>query len=198
MTPSDPVSDLVQLLRAGGDALARELFDRFSQRLLGLAHGHLNEQLRRKVDPEDIVQSVYKSFFRRLEADQLEIAGWDNLWSLLTVMTVRKCATRAEYFQAGRRDARREVDLDGTDSRHSWRPLIDREPSPEEGVLLAEMVRGLVAEFDAEDRDIIVLSFQGHSVREISAELNRAERSVRRLRERLRLRLEQMLEESAG
>ena len=45
---------------------------------------------------------------------------------------------------------------------------------------------------DADERPIAELSLQGHSTAEISAQLGRAERSVRRLRERVRLQLERL------
>src|SRR5215813_14531259 len=108
MDQPDSLSELVRRLREGDDTLARQMFQRFAARLVGLAHRHLDGRLRQKLDPEDVVQSVYRSFFRRLDADQVEVVTWDSLWYLLTVMTLRKCATQAEHFQAGRRDARRE------------------------------------------------------------------------------------------
>src|ERR1700722_4305434 len=50
----------------GGDAeAAGALFHRFAQRLIALARQRLEPRLRSKVDPEDILQSVFKSFFRR-------------------------------------------------------------------------------------------------------------------------------------
>jgi len=192
MDQSDSFCELVRKLRGGDDALASEMFQRYAKRLIGLARTRLDDRMKQKVDPEDVVQSVYKSFFRLLEAEQVEVLNWDNLWYLLTVMTLRKCATRAEYYTAKRRDARREVSMSPTDSAESWRNIIDREPTPDEAVALTETVEQTLCDFDPEDRDVIMMSLQGYNVKEISVELKRAERSVRRLRERLRKRLEEM------
>ena len=52
-------------LRSGEDEAAREVFVRFAARLAGLARRHLDVRLAVKVDPEDVVQSAYKSFFVR-------------------------------------------------------------------------------------------------------------------------------------
>ena len=52
-------------LGAGDDESARQLFCRFASRLIGLARIHLDRRIRQKVDPEDVLQSVYRSFFRR-------------------------------------------------------------------------------------------------------------------------------------
>jgi RNA polymerase sigma-70 factor (ECF subfamily) len=196
MESTDSFADLVRRLKTGDDALANELFQRYARRLIGLARTHLDAKLRQKVDPEDVVQSVYKSFFRRLEADQVEMVDWESLWYFLTVMTLRKCAGQAEHFQAGKRDVRREIATETGDSKASWRDVIDREPTPDEAVMLTETVEKTIRDFDPEDRDVIVLSLQGYSVREISLQLKRADRSVRRLRERVRKRLEQMVAES--
>jgi RNA polymerase sigma-70 factor, ECF subfamily len=69
---------------------------------------------------------------------------------------------------------------------------FDREPLPQEAAILAETVEALCRDMDDDERTILELSLQGHSAAEISAQTGRAERSVRRLRERIRLRLEGM------
>src|SRR5688572_26480006 len=128
MASSASLSELVRRLRKGDDTLASELFQRYARRLIGLARSHLDSQLRQKVDPEDVVQSVYKSLFRRLETEQVEAPNWDSLWYLLTVMTLRKCANQAEHLHAAKRDVRREVPIDPTAGDHAetWRHAIDR------------------------------------------------------------------------
>jgi RNA polymerase sigma-70 factor (ECF subfamily) len=178
----DSFPALAARLRAGDGDAARAVFERFAGRLLGLARARLGGPLRHKVDPEDIVQSTYKSFFLKHDAGQVEAVGWDSLWGLLALIAVRKCADRANYHAAGRRDASREVG-DGWEA-------IDREPSPDEAAELEEVVKGLFAELDPADRPVLEMSLQGYSTQDISAALGRPERSVRRLRERVRARLE--------
>ena len=186
---------LMDRLRSGEDAAAREVFERFAGRLVALTRRRFNRLLARKVDPEDVVQSAFKSFFVRHRAGKLDVGDCDGLWNLLALITLRKCADRAEYFLADRRDAAREATgPDGGDGPDAWLLALDREPQPEEAVILAETVEHLLRDVSAHERPILELSLQGYSASEISVRLGRAERSVRRLREHIRKRLEHLQE----
>jgi RNA polymerase sigma factor (sigma-70 family) len=186
MAADDSFDRLMSRLRSGEDTAAQEVVERFGRRLVGLARQQFGDMLARKADPEDVVQSAYKSFFARHRDGRLEVDDWDALWRLLTLLTLRKVADRAEYFQAARRDAAREGSGDIVLS------ALDRDPRPEEAAALAETVEALFRETDEHERPVLELSLQGYSAPEISERLGRAERSVRRLRERIRKRLERM------
>src|ERR1700682_2620479 len=99
---------LMDRLQASDQNAAAKIFHRFANRLIGLARSRLAPQMRQKVDPEDVMQSVMKSFFRRQAKDAFAKGNWDSLWSLLSTIALRKCGHRIEYFQAARRDVRRE------------------------------------------------------------------------------------------
>lgn len=195
MASGDSFGLLMGRLRSGEDAAAREVFVRFAARLAGLARRHLDARLAVKVDPEDVVQSAYKSFFLRQRDGELDVGNWDGLWGVLTLITLRKCADRAAYYRAGKRDVHREMaGGTGADSSPAMVELaLDREPQPDEAAVLAETVEALFRAIDdSDERAILELSLQGYTATEISEKLGRAERSVRRLRERVRKRLERM------
>jgi RNA polymerase sigma-70 factor (ECF subfamily) len=195
MPDTDTFTRLMARLRTGEDAAAREVFERFACRLVAMARGRFNRLLARKVDPEDVVQSAFKSFFVRHREGKLDVGGWDGLWNLLTLITLRKCADRAEYFLADRRDAAREVSgPDAEDGSGAWLVALDRQPRPEEAVILAETVEHLFRGVSAHERPVLELSLDGYTAPEISVRLGRAERSVRRLREQIRKRLERLQE----
>jgi len=194
MSANDSFAALMDRLSSGEDEAAREVFVRFAARLTGLARRHLDARLAVKVDPEDVVQSAYKSFFVRHRDGGLDVGTWDGLWGLLTMITLRKCADRAAYYRAGKRDVAREAAGRPADSAPAMVELaLDREPSPDEAAVLAETVEALFRVIDdSDERAILELSLQGFTAAEISAKLGRAERSVRRLREHVRKRLERM------
>jgi RNA polymerase sigma factor (sigma-70 family) len=189
---SEPSPGYALLFGSNAD---RAEFDRFTRRLIGLARNHLNARLQHKIDPEDVVQSAYKSFIDRYggeDAMPLD-QGTDNLWSLLTLITLRKCADRIRYHKAGRRDIAREAAPPPTpDGVEPWREAAGREPTPEHAATLAETVEQILKDLSPAERPIVEMSLQGYNTQEISERLGRAERSVRRLRERLRLHVERL------
>lgn len=195
MTPNDSFELLMDRLRTGEDGAAREVFVRFAGRLAGLARRHMDARMAAKVDPEDVVQSAYKSFFLRQREGELDVGTWDGLWGLLTLITLRKCADRAAYYRTEKRDVTRET---ASGSRDDSTPeaaalVLDREPQPDEAAVLAETVEALFRTMtDPDERAVVELSLQGFTATEISTKLGRAERSVRRLREHVRKRLERM------
>jgi len=188
----DSFAEFLAKLRGNNDAAARQLFGRFTHQLIGYALRHIEAGLRHRVEPEDVVQSAYKSFFVRYGTGNLELVNWNSLWGLLTVITVRKCAERAAYHRAERRDVARETSGRGGDESAPWLEPLGREPTPLEAAVLTETVEQLLAALDEEERPVLELSLQGFTTREISERLGRAERTVRLLREGVRHRLERM------
>jgi RNA polymerase sigma-70 factor (ECF subfamily) len=193
---TDSFAEFLARLQAQDGSAASELFQRFASRLIALARQHFQGPLRHKVDPEDVVQSAYKSFFHRYGTGNLQVANWNSLWGLLTLITVRKCAERVAYHRAECRDAAREESRPpGTEEGCPWPDAPGREPTPFEVVQLGEAVEQLLASLDEDERPVIELSLQGYTTQEIGQRLDCPERSVRRLRERVRNRLERMQRE---
>src|SRR4051794_35910578 len=108
---------------AEGGGGGRGGFERFTRRLVGLAPHPLDARLRHKIDPEDVVQSAYKSFFLRYGEGAPAAEGWDGLWGLLTLITLRKCADRVRYYRAECRDLSREAAAPEGDAE-PWREAV--------------------------------------------------------------------------
>jgi RNA polymerase sigma-70 factor, ECF subfamily len=193
MSDSDSFGDLMVRLRDGDGQAASEIFDRFARRLIGLARSRLDDRLRRKVDPEDVMQSVFKSFFRVHADGKLDMPSWDSMWALLTVITLRKCGHRVEDFRAACRDIGREVTPrpSGDESAASFE-AIARDPTPSDAALLTETVEQLLRDLEPREQEVVTLSLQGFSVPEVSQHVGRTERTVHRVLKRVRERLERM------
>jgi RNA polymerase sigma-70 factor (ECF subfamily) len=189
--------ELMARLRSGDNDAATAIFQRFARRLLALARSRLDLLVRRKVDPEDVLQSVFESFFARHVDGQFRLEDWDGLWGMLVVLTVRKCGRRVGYFHAARRDVQREAQSATTQQSDADCAAIAREPTPSEAAMLTETVQQLMQRLEGRDRQILTLSLQGHNVAEISARIGRTERTVQRVLERIRKWLERMRADEA-
>ena len=65
MNSGAPVAGLGKRLRGGDPRAAEELFARYAERLVRLAQRHLGRKVATREDGEDVVQSVFRTFFRR-------------------------------------------------------------------------------------------------------------------------------------
>jgi RNA polymerase sigma-70 factor (ECF subfamily) len=190
MTPEDSFADLIGRLRQGDDSAAAKVFHRFTHRLVALARLHIESRLRPKVDPEDVLQSVWKSFFLRQNAGDYELGSWDGMWALLAIITVRKCGRVNRYFRSAGREAETSNGQSSDDSGPVCQALAS-DPSPEEVALLTEIVEGLMRDLHERDRAVFTLGLQGHHADEISSQLQRPLRSVYRSLHRIRAHLEE-------
>jgi RNA polymerase sigma factor (sigma-70 family) len=189
VSQGDPFADLMARLRRGDDTAATEVFKRFADRLVALARSQFDTWLRHRAEPEDVVQSVYRSFFTRYREGQFDLTDWDSLWGLLAVITLRKCANRAHYLQADRRAIQRETPLQTADDSATSADLPARDPTPSEAAVLTETLEQLVRGLSERDRAVLELHLQGCEVAEISASVGRSQRTVRRTLERIRQEL---------
>jgi len=186
MSADDSFADIMSRLRAGDEDAAAQIFRRFTHRLVALARSRLDSRVRQKVDPEDVLQSVYKSFFLRHAQGQLNFGGWDGLWALLALITARKCGRMARRFHAAQRDVDAEVADDGSGVVEAF----SEEPSPTEALMLSDVVEQLLRDLGQRDGTILTLALQGYSAAEISERMGRPSRSVYRVLERIKARLQ--------
>src|SRR5262245_8032800 len=116
---------------------AADLFDRYAQRLIALVRSRLPALLRQRIDPEDVVHSVYRSFFFRAREGQLDVQHGGEMWRLLVTITIRKLCYQVGWNQADKRAPQREQ---GRSPEHMDANLPDQEPSPVEALALLEEV----------------------------------------------------------
>src|SRR5262245_19221674 len=151
MTANDSFAVLMRDLRAGDEAAAGVVFHRFARRLIALARVRLDERISRKEDPEDVLQSVFCSFFVRYREGQFEFDNWESLWGVLALIRLRKCGNHLQYCRAARRRISRET---SADSSPAW-PAVDPEPTPEQAAVLTETLELLMRRLEPRDREIL-------------------------------------------
>lgn len=177
-------------LRAGDPSAAARVVDHYAHRLVALARKHLDRRILAKEDPEDVLQSVFKSFFHRVGAGQFRLDSRNDLWALLVSLTLHKCGHRAEYFHAARRDVHREAAAPApTESSAAPWEALAREPTPLEAAMLAENVERLLSGLESHQRQIVQLSLEGESPARIAATVGVTQRTVQRVLRGVRERL---------
>src|SRR4051794_12642248 len=97
-------SSLVRRFRAGEDDAATKLYKRYAERLHRLAQRNTALDLTRRFDAEDVVQSVFRTFFRRVRTGLYELPDGDELWRLLLVISLNKIRGLAIYHRAQKRN----------------------------------------------------------------------------------------------
>jgi RNA polymerase sigma factor (sigma-70 family) len=186
-------AELVIQWREGNQMAAGVLFRRYAERLIALARSRLSARLNRHLDPEDVVQAAFLSFFHgaRLGRYALERSG--DLWRLLVAITLHKLQHQVERYSADKRSLGRERPLDATGRDCTFEEqLLDREPTPEEAAALTELVQHLLCQLDPKRRRMVELRLQGWNIHEIASQVGSNERTIRRRLEQLKQRLKQL------
>ena len=156
----------------------RDVVARYSQRLVQIAGRELPGRLRGRLDPEDVIQSVYRSFFGRLKAGEFRFEDSHDIWRLLTVMTYRKVQNAIKHHQRGRRDVRRE--LVRAASEHDL-PTPEKAPGPEDVAALYDCLERLLKGLPEKYARIITLRLQGEAIAEIARKVAYSQRTVLRV-----------------
>jgi hypothetical protein len=98
------VSRLVGMLKAGNDAAAPALWDRFCVRLARLAKKKLRHVSRRVQDEEDIALSAFKSLCLGARSGRFpRLENRESLWGLLAFITAQKAANHIAYERRRKR-----------------------------------------------------------------------------------------------
>jgi RNA polymerase sigma-70 factor (ECF subfamily) len=185
MDASVPVAELLQRFQAGDQQAAGLLFARYARRLTALAEQHLSRKLAGRLDGEDVVQSVFRTFFRRGAAAEIRIDSSAQLWQLLVTITLRKVRDKGRYHTADKRDAGAEL------ATPDWLPqAVAREPGPEEAAILVDQIEALLRGLPELHARVLERRLQGHQVIDIAAELGVSRQTVHRVLNLLQQRLE--------
>jgi RNA polymerase sigma-70 factor (ECF subfamily) len=185
MIEGDQGPDAVGRLRDGDDLDADALFSLYAERLTRVAERHLSNKLAGRIDREDVVQSVFRTFFRRSAAGEFRIDTTAQLWRLLVTITLRKVAASARYHTAAARDVAAE---DGGDFRLS--EAAAREPGPEEAATLVDQIEALLRGLPPLYCQVLDLRLQGCGSVETAERLGVSRQTVFRALRLLQERLE--------
>jgi RNA polymerase sigma-70 factor (ECF subfamily) len=186
-----PASDrsLLRRFRGGHPDAATELYLRYVGRLQALATSQSSPDLARRVDPEEIVQSVFRTFFRRANLGHYSVPDGEEIWKLLLVIALNKVRASGAYHRAAKRDIRR------TSGGEAYDRAIESSPGGDEGALntLRIVIEELLQGQSEANRKMIEMRIEGHEVVEIAEAVRRSKRSVERVLQDFRRRLDSLI-----
>ncbi|MBL8814969.1 MAG: sigma-70 family RNA polymerase sigma factor [Planctomyces sp.] len=190
--PSD--QSLLRRFQVGEQDAATRLYMRYARRLHGLAVKQTGSELRTRLDPEDIVQSVFRTFFRRAKEGFYEVPDGEELWKLFLVIGLHKIRDAATFHRASRRSVSRtqampEISEELTDRR-------TQDAFAEEALRI--VISDLLEQLSESQRQIVMLRLDGSQVQDISTLTRRSKRTVERTLQKFRDMLRQQLGESVS
>ncbi len=182
---------LLLRVKAGYDDAATALYTRYAMHLRGLAARQTSANLASRVDPDDIVQSVFRTFFRRVGNGQYDVPKGDDLWKLFLVIALHKIRNAASYHKAMKRDVRQTVNV-GTEQTIAE---AVRSSDTTELSILQLVINDVLADLPETSVDIIRLRIDGHEVADIATQTGRSKRSVERVLQQFREQLRGQLDD---
>jgi RNA polymerase sigma-70 factor (ECF subfamily) len=191
--PSQESTDqsLLVRLQRGQDDAATQLYLRYAGRLRALAARQTAGDLRTRVDPDDIVQSVFRTFFRRASEGHYQVPEGEELWKLFLVIALNKIRTVGAWHHAAKRDARLTTGSDTLQNAEEAARQGDQTPL----TMLNLVIEDLLQALPESGREIVLQRIAGHEVSEIAAAVGRSKRSVERVLQEFRARLGSILAE---
>ena len=152
-----------------------------------LAENHLPRGLQRRLGPEDVVQSVCRTFLRRAGGGEFQLQDSEGLWRLLCAITLTKVREQARFHRRKKRGLDQEVrpvpDAGGG-SAVDFMPA-DPSPSPAEAAEFADQFQQLLASLDEEERQLLDLKLQDYTNEKAAEVMGCSERTVRRILKRV-------------
>jgi RNA polymerase sigma-70 factor (ECF subfamily) len=177
-------ASLLVRFRAGEDDAATALYTRYAQRLLQLASRGTGDDLSIRVDAEDIVQSVFRTFFRRVSDGHYQIPEGEELWKLFLVIALNKVRAIAEYHRAAKRDV-----------GHT-RSLVhyQLEEPADTSEVLRMTIDDVLATLPEQHQEVVRDRIDGYEIADIATRVSISRRSVERILQSFRARLRKTLD----
>ncbi len=201
MSKSTHVSHWIELVKAGDSIAANRIWQHYFDRLVRAVRARLTGQNRAVSDEEDIVLSVFESFYNAAENGRFpDLSDRDDLWQLLMRMAARKVVDKRRHDLRQRRGGNvRLHSLDQTDENQSEEDgrvieAIGNEPSPEMVLMMQEAVEQLFSHLGVGQlRDLAGAKLEGYTNAELAQRFGCSERTIERRLNLIREKCQQEL-----
>lgn len=202
MSKTQSVTRLIHSCKQGNDFSAVELWRRYVDRIVRMAHKTLGKQPRRVVDEEDIANRAFEAFLQGAKQDRFrKLENREDLWQILAMVTERIAINQIRANSAikrGNNQVRGDsvfANIDG-EAGTGFGCVRDPAPTPESAVILAENVQTLLNQLqDEELQRIAILRMEGFTNLEIAEEIGKSVSTVERKFAIIRSTLEECINE---
>jgi RNA polymerase sigma factor (sigma-70 family) len=177
-------------LRQGSQDAATQLYLRYVHRLRALTQAQCSAQLSREVDAEEIVQSIFGSFFRAASQGYYDVPAGEELWRLFLVIALNKIRAKGKYHRAAKRDARLTVRGEGIEDQAAVRG----KKGEDDLAFLQLSVNEALDMLPPQHKQMVTLRIEGYEVAEIAQQTGRSHRTVERILQQARQRLTELLQ----
>jgi RNA polymerase sigma-70 factor (ECF subfamily) len=187
----DSDGSLLRRFQAGEQDAATALFRRYAQRIQHLARRNMATDLGIRFDADDVVQSVFRTFFRRVQAGCYQLPDGEELWRLLLVLALNKVRALAVHHRALKRNVNATVVQEPQSLSRYATKNSDELALHSLQLVIAELLDRL----PAVQQQIIVKRINGCQIEEIAADTGRSKRTVERVLQSFRQRLRGAIDE---
>ena len=158
------LEELERRLRSGDSQALAELFSRERERLWRVIHFRLAEPLRRRLEPEDVLQEAFLAARQRLGHYAESPVTSPFIW-LRMIVNQTLIDLHRQHLQAQKRDANREISLDGAPYAQATSAsvaiqLVGCFTSPSGAAARADLfslVQSAIEQMDPIDREVLAL-----------------------------------------
>ena len=188
MTHQGSITQWLEQVKAGDSLGAQKLWERYYQRLVGLARKKLKDIPRRATDEEDVVLTAFDSFFRGAEQGRFpKLEDRDDLWQVLVMITARKAVNQLKHELRQKRgggQVRGESIFAGNASDEAQLgidQIVGNEPTFEFAGKVTQQCEELLDQLDDETlRNVALWKLEGFTNDEIAGKLDCKTRTVER------------------
>ena len=184
MTDKNEISHWIERVKAGDSAAANQIWHHYFDRLVRAVRRRLQGQNRAVSDEEDVVLSVFDSFYEAAQKGRFpDLADRDDLWQLLLRMSARKVVDKRRRDSRQRRGGGVQIHSINTPVDDDDRAIevIGDEPSPGMVLMMQETIEQFFSHLGVgELRDLAGAKLEGYSNAEMAERFGCSERTIER------------------
>ncbi len=181
-------ADLLARFRRGDEDAATALYVKYAKRLQHFAKAKTSDRLSSRFDPDDVVQSVFRTFFRRAAEGFFDVPPGEEIWNLFLVITLNKIRRLGKFH---RRQRRSVETTESTESHPSDVAILDETPLVTLQMSIDELLQGL----PPVKRSMVEMRIQGFAINEIADTTGRCTRTVERTLQQFREELAEQVDD---